>query len=240
MLLLAALVGPAAAQTPLQAADALLERYHEDLRDLDRARDVLAAAAERESDPAVLTTLARAWFLIGEFRARGDEQRLAAYERGRDAGRRAVALAPRSERAHVWYALNQARWAETRGLVRALAAVRELRGEAQVILSLDAASVEGHALAGGLDAELPGMLGGDRARAEAHFRRALEADPHRTGARIELARLLIAMRRPVEAQEELRRVLDEPEPSDRPYWALRDVPRARALLESLGIRPESP
>jgi Tfp pilus assembly protein PilF len=84
------------------------------------------------------------------------------------------------------------------------------------------------------------MLGGDRARAEAHFRRALEADPHRTGARIELARLLIAMRRPVEAQEELRRVLDEPEPSDRPYWALRDVPRARALLESLGIRPESP
>jgi len=240
LLLVAALASPAVGQSPLDVARALLASYHEDLRDLERARDVLAAAADREADASLLTVLARTWFLIGEFRARGDDDRLAAYERGREAGRRAVALAPRSESAHVWYALNSARWAETRGLMRALSVVPALRQEAQTILTLNPASVEGHTLAGGLDAELPAMLGGDRPRAEKHFRKALETDPRRTGTRIELARLYIATRRYGEAQHELRLVVDEPAASDLPYWTLRDAPRARALLASIGGRPERP
>lgn len=240
LLFVAALASPVVAQTPPEAARALLAHYHENLGDLDRARDLLADAAERTPDATVVTELSRTWFLIGEFRARGDGERLAAYDRGREAGRRAVALAPQSESAHVWYAINSGRWAETRGLMRALSVVPVLRQEAQTILSLNPASVEGHTLAGGLDAELPAMLGGDRARAEEHFLRALEADPRRTGTRIELARLYLATRRPGEAQRELQRVVTEPAPSDLPYWALRDAPRARALLASLGVRPGTP
>jgi len=238
LLFVAALASPAAAETPPEA-HALLAHYHENLGDLDRARDLLAAAAEREPDATVVTDLSRTWFLIGEFRARGDSERLAAYDRGREAGRRAVTLAPRSESAHIWYALNSARWAETRGLMRALSVVPVLRQEAQTILSLNPASVEGHTLAGGLDAELPAMLGGDRARAEEHFRRALEADPRRTGTRLELARLYLATRRSADAQRELQRVVAEPAPSDMPYWVLRDAPRARALLASLGVNPDA-
>ena len=240
VLLVAALASPALGQSPLDAARALLARYHEDLGDLERARDLLAAAAERGPDATVVTDLSRTWFLIGEFRASGDGERLAAYDRGREAGRRAVALAPRSESAHVWYALNSARWAETRGIMRAAAMVSTLRQEAQTILSLNPASVEGNTLAGGLAAELPAMLGGDRPRAEKYFRKALEADPRRTGTRLELARLYIATRRYGEARHELQLVLDEPAASDLPYWTLRDAPRARALLESIGGRPERP
>ena len=240
LLFVAALTSRAVAETPPEAARALLAHYHEDLGHLDRARDLLAAAAaERQPDATVVTDLSRTWFLIGEFRALGDSERLAAYDRGRDAGRRAVALAPRSESAHIWYALNSARWAETRGLMRALSVVPVLRQEAQTILSLNPASVEGHTLAGGLDAELPAMMGGDRARAEEHFRRALEADPRRTGTRLELARLYLATRRSADAQRELQRVVAEPAASDMPYWVLRDAPRARALLASLGIQPDT-
>jgi tetratricopeptide (TPR) repeat protein len=234
----AALASAATAQPPLAAARTLLTRYHEDLGDLDRARDLLQTAAEREADADLAATLAQTWFLIGEFRARDESERLAAYDRGREAGRRAVALAPHSESAHVWYALNSARWAETRGIMRAASVVPTLRQEAQTILSLNPASVEGNTLAGGLAAELPAMLGGDRGRAEKHFRKALEADPRRTGTRLELARLYIATRRYGEAKDELQLVLDEPAASDLPYWTLRDAPRARALLESIGGRPE--
>src|SRR5207248_10090338 len=88
LLFVAALASPTVAETPPEAR-ALLEHYHEDLGHLDRARDLLAAAAERQPDATVVTDLSRTWFLIGEFRARGDSERLAAYDRGREAGRRA-------------------------------------------------------------------------------------------------------------------------------------------------------
>ena len=230
------------ADTPLDAARALLGNYHEDLARLERARDLLQVAADREPTAEVLSELARAWFLLGEFQARNDRDRLAAYDRGREIGRRAVAAAPRSERAHVWYALNSARWAGTRGVMRAAAVLPTLREEANTIIALNPASVEGHTLAGGLAAELPGMLGGDRGRAEEHFRKALDADPRRTGTRVELARLYIAQRRYAEAERELTRVREEPQPSDLPYWMLSDRPRARALLASLPPTrvPESP
>lgn len=240
--LLAVSTAPASAQPALDAARPLFARYHEDLGRLERARDLLQAAAEREPTAEVLAALARAWFLLGEFHARSERDKLAAYERGREAGRRAVAAAPRSEEAHVWYALNSARWAGTRGIMRAVSTLPTLREEAAIILGLNPASVEGHTLAGGLAAELPGFLGGDRVRAETHFRAALEADPRRTGTRVELARLYIATRRYGDAQRELERVLGERAPSDPPYWTLSDVPRARALLASIAahLPPESP
>ena len=199
---------------------------------------MLQAAAERDPTADVLSALARAWFLLGEFEARTDRDKLAAYERGREIGRRAVAMAPRSEQAHVWYALNSARWAGTRGIMRAVSVLPTLREEAATIIALNPASVEGHTLAGGLAAELPAMLGGDRARAETHFRRALEADPRRTGTRLELARLYIATRRYTDAQRELEQVLGEPAPSDLPYWTLSDGPRARALLAAIAVHVE--
>ena len=241
--LLVTAVGDAAgAGSPVDAAHALLRSYHEDPTRLDRARELLESAAEGAPTAEVLADLARAWFLVGEFRARTDRERLAAYERGREAGRRAIAAAPRSEPAHVWYALNSARWAGTRGIMRAVAVLPGLREEAATILRLNPASVEGHTLAGGLAAELPAVLGGDRSRAEEHFRRALEADPRRTGTRVELARRYIATRRYADAERELERVVDEPAPSDLPYWILSDRPRARALLATLPPSriPESP
>jgi tetratricopeptide (TPR) repeat protein len=240
LLALGVVAAAAVAQTPLQAAHALFARYHEDVRHLERARDILQAAAEREPTAEVLSALARAWFLLGEFQAATERQRLDFYERGRSAGRQAIAAAPRSDDAHVWYALNTARTAGTRGLMRAATLLPTLREEAATILSLNPASVEGHTLAGGLAAELPTMLGGDRARAELHFRKALDADPRRTGTRVELARLYIALRRYAEAQRELTLVVDETAPSDRPYWTLSDQPRARALLASITVPPGPP
>ena len=236
--MVAALGSEASAQSALEAAQPFFARYHQDLRDLDRARDLLQAAAERDPTADVLSALARAWFLLGEFEARTDRDKLAAYERGREFGRRAVAMAPRSEQAHVWYALNSARWAGTRGLMRAVSVLLTLREEAATIIALNPASVEGHTLAGGLAAELPAMLGGDRALAETHFRRALQADPRRTGTRLELARLYIATRRYTDAHRELEQVAGETAPSDLPYWTLSDGPRARALLASIAVHVE--
>jgi tetratricopeptide (TPR) repeat protein len=235
------LIGPgpgAAADPATSAAQALLARYHEDPARIDRARDLLEAALAQRGptlDPLIL--LARVCFLYGDLRARGRDEQLATYARGRTAGKQAVDLAPDSDQARLWHAVNTGRWAQTRGVLRALLTLGTVREEAEAVIRLNPRSVEGHALVGSLYFEVPSVLGGDHARAEAHFRKALELDPARTGVRVALARLHLAAGRHAHARRELERVLAEPSPSDGPYWTLADAPRARALLDTLDRPP---
>jgi tetratricopeptide (TPR) repeat protein len=231
------LLAPAApAGDAVTTARAQLAAWHEDPARLERTRDLLQAAVAAAPTAEALIELARVWFTIGEFRARGERDRVAAYERGREAGHRAIALAPRSDRAHLWYAINTGRLAELRGLVRAAALLSTIREESELVLALNPGNVDGLILAAGLAAEVPRVLGGDRDRAEALFKRALAADPHQTGGRLELARLYVGARRWQEAHRELQRIVDERAPSDPPRFALNDLPRARAMLTELSQR----
>jgi tetratricopeptide (TPR) repeat protein len=232
---LVASVGVSAADA-VGAARALLAAWHEEPARIDRARDLLETAVAADPTPAALVELSRVWFLTGDFRARADADRLAAYERGSAAASRAVAAAPRDDRAHLWVALNTARSVELRGAPAALGLIPTIRSESQRVLALNPSSVEGLILAGGLAAGLPAIMGGDGGRAEMLLTRALELDPHHTGGRLELARLYVASRRWRDAQRELQRVMEEPAPTDLPRWAVSEEPRARALLADLYAR----
>ena len=108
-----------------------------------------------------------------------------------------------------------------------------VREEIETILALNPQSARGRALAGNVLMEVPGFAGGDRARAEKQFRWGIEADPHFTALRVDLARLLIAGGREDEARQELTRVVEERTPTNVADWTVKDRPRARELLESL-------
>ncbi len=235
LVLVAALLAsaPTRAEDPVSVARALLSAWHEEPARIDRARAGLEAAAAADPTPDTLIELARAWFLIGDFRARGETERIAAYERGSDAARRAIATVPRNDRAHLWLALNSGRTAEVRGVMRAVTLVGTIREESETVLRLNPSNVEGLILAASLAAEMPGFLGGDRTRAETLFKRALEIEPHQTGGRLELARFYVNARRWREAQRELQRVVDDPEPTDLPRWTVSERPRARAMLSEV-------
>jgi tetratricopeptide (TPR) repeat protein len=236
----AALAAAAIAQPPLETARTLLAAWHDEPARIDRARALLEAEAASSPSAETLVELSGAWFLTGEFRAQSERERLAAYEAGSRAARRAIALAPHHERAHLLLAFNSGRTAEITGVMRALGLVTTVRDESSTVLRLNPSSVEGLILAGGLAAELPALMGGDRAKAERLFVRALELDPHHTGGRVELARLYIAQHRWSEAAHALQAVLEDDAPSDLPRWATRDRPRARALLSELRERGRVP
>jgi tetratricopeptide (TPR) repeat protein len=231
--LMALAAAPARAQAPLERARDLLLRYHEDPTRIDQARDLLEAELGQERRVETLALLSRVYFLVGDIRASSEEAKLAAYERGRELGQRAVELAPRSEEGHVWYAINTGRWGQTKGVLRSLFLVPTIRKELDNIFTLNPRSLRGHALAGNVFFEVPTLFGGDRKKAEEHYRKALEIDPAFTVARVDLARLLIANGRHEEARRHLTRVVGEPAPSDRAGWTLKDRPRARTLLESI-------
>ena len=224
---------PAAAQTPADSARALIARYHEDPANIDKARDLLEAALAKDRQVDTLVMLSYAYFMIGDIRAKTDEEKLAAYDKGRELGQRAVELAPRNPEAHVWYGINTGRWGQTKGIMRSLFLLPTVRQEADATLALDPKNLRALALQGNVFFEVPRIAGGDREKAEATFRRAIEIDPHFTNARIDLARVHIANGKYADARRELQAVLDEKSPQNIADWTVRDAPRARQLLESI-------
>jgi tetratricopeptide (TPR) repeat protein len=236
-LLLLAGLAPASAQTatPAETARVLLRQYQDDPARIDRARDLLEAHVARggPADVPTLLALARAWFLFGEERAKTEDDKVAAYARARDYAKRATELAPNNADAHLWHAITLGSWSQAKGLLRSALALRDLRKEVDTVLRLDPDNIEAHIMAGSIARELPLVLGGDRKDAEEHFKTAHRLDPRLTGVRIELAQLYINMGRHAEARQQLQAVLAERAPTDRPRWTLREVPRARQMLESI-------
>lgn len=230
----------AAAQDPVGDARALLASWHEDRVRIDRARTLLESAAAANPAPETLVELARAWFLTGDVRARSEAEKLAAYEKGREAARRAVAAAPGNDMAHLWLALNTGRYAETRGFSTGLKMLPSIREASDAALRLNPKNVDALILAGGILANVPRLMGGDRVKAEAHFKRALELDPHKTSARVELADLYMDARRWADARQQLQSIVNETAPTDVPRWTVTELPQARRLLIEVGNREPRP
>lgn len=223
----------AQAQSPIEKAKALVGSYHEDPARLDRARDLIERVVKADPQVEGMILLSRIYFLWGDVRAETDEAKLQAYERGRTVGKRAVELAPRSPEAHLWYATNTGRWGQTKGVLRSLFLLPTIREELGIVFELDPKNPGAHALAGNVDLEVPALLGGGLDKAEEHFRKGLKLDPKFTGMRVDLARVLIKKGKYAEARKELRRVLEEREPRNVADWTVKDVKRARELIESI-------
>ncbi|MGH7316079.1 MAG: TRAP transporter TatT component family protein [Candidatus Rokuibacteriota bacterium] len=230
--------GAACAQSPLAGeVRALADRYHEAPSRIDALRAAVAQAAQADPHVDNLLALAQIAFLYGDVRARSDEEKLAAYEQGRQAARRAAEAAPRNSRAHFWYATNAGRWGQTKGVLRSLFLLPEVKRGMETALELDPRFPPAYVLAGTVYYEVPGLLGGDLEKSEQLFRKGLEMDGRHTGLRVGLGRTLIKRGRIPEARRELQAVLDEKAPSNVADWTLKDASEARRLLGSLPGRP---
>jgi len=234
---LCAVLGSAAAgaaQSPLaRELDAFATRYHEDPPRLDRLYQGLTEAVKTDSHLDTLIALAHICFIWGDIRATTAEEKLDAYERGRQAARRAAELAPRNALARFWYATNSGRWGQTKGVMRSLFLLPTVKEEMQAALHLDPKFPGTYSLAGSVFYEVPGFLGGDLDKSEEMFRKGIEIDPRSTGLRVGLAKTLIKRNRADEARRQLQMVLDEKEPRNPADWTLKDSREARALLASL-------
>jgi tetratricopeptide (TPR) repeat protein len=231
-LVLLALVGPAlAADSPLVAElDEAAQTYHVDPGRLDRVRAGLEKVAAGTPSLTELIAAARVELIWGDVHARTAQEKIDAYDRGRQAARRAVEQSPRDARAHLWYGINTARFGQTRGIMNSLALLGTVKEEMRTALALDPGEPAAYALVGYVNLEVPRLLGGDLARAEEAFRQGLQIDPHYTNLRLGLARVLLRQGRDDAAHRELRTILDEKTPTRVADWTVRDAPQARDLL----------
>ena len=235
LLLVLGFPGTVLARSPLVAEmEALATRFHENPARLDALRDGLAQAARAEPDAETWTALARACFIWGDIRATTAEQKLAAYAEGREAARHAIELTPRSPLAHLLYGINTGRWGQTKGVIRSLFLLPDVREAIRQTLELDPTLPAAYALAGNVDYEVPAVFGGSLERAEGYFRKGLGIDPRFTALRVGLAKVLRRQGRAAEARREIEAVLGETAPTNPAEWSMRDVPEARALLNGPG------
>ena len=208
IVMLLSAAGAAGAQSPLAAeVRGLTGRYHENPPRIDALRPLVAQAAQ--ADPSVdnLLALAQIAFLYGDVRA------------------------------HFWYATNAGRWGQTKGVLRSLFLLPEVKRGMETALELDPRFPPAYVLAGTVSYEVPGLFGGDLGKSERLFRAGLEVDARFTGLRVGLARTLIRRGRLPEARRELQAVLDEKAPSNAADWTLKDAPEARRLLADFPARP---
>ena len=235
--LLAAAALPAWAQSPLVAELRVwATRYHENPQKIDELRAALEQAAQKDAGLDTLLALSQVCFIYGDVRAKTPEEKLEAYDRGREIAKRAVELAPKSAAARFWYGTNTGRWGQTKGVMRSLFLLPTVKDAMEAALELDPAFAPAYALGGNIYYEVPGFVGGDLHRSEAMFRKGLELDPHNTNMRMGLARTLWKQGRAAEARREALTVLEEKAPSNPADWTVKDVPQAKALLDQIKER----
>jgi tetratricopeptide (TPR) repeat protein len=234
LLALGVAIGTALAGSPLvNELQAFSTRYHENPKKIDDFKAALEKAAESEADLDTLLALAQVCFMYGDVRAATEDDKLAAYDRGRQAARRAIEIAPKSAPAQFWYGTNTGRWGQTKGITRSLFLLPTVKEAMQTALALDPGYAPAYALGGSIYYEVPTYAGGDLDRSEAMFRKGLQLDPRYTNMRLGLARTLLKKGRTADARRELEAVLGERAPSNPADWAVKDVPQARAILDSI-------
>lgn len=204
----------------------------EDLASALAAADVWAARLERDpKDYDAAWKLARAAYWLGSHVASGERRKQ--YERGLEAGRRAVALEPNRPEGRFWMAATMGAMAESFGLRAGIRYRGPVKREFEAVLKLAPAYSDGGADRGlgRWYFRVPRLFGGSKARAVEHLQRSLTYDPANAASHFFLAETYRSMDRDEEAFRHLRLVLEAPETVE---WGpeVREFKRkAEALLQ---------
>ena len=163
----------------------LATHYHEDVTRLDKGVKELERVVAAAPTPPALAMLAQITYIWAGARASTRDEKLAAYERGRDAAERALQRDPSSADARYWRAANFGRIVETTGGVKAV-----VRGigfnfveEMKTILSQQPQYVAAYGFLGAYNHRLPWPLG-SLDEAVSLYAKAVALDPHGSQQRV--------------------------------------------------------
>lgn len=204
------------------------DRLYANREHLASALDAAAAwetrLASSPQDFEAAWKLARACYWLGGHVPAEDRRRQ--YERGIEAGRRAVAIDSERPEGHFWMAANMGSLAESFGLRAGLKYRTPVKRELEIVLAMAPSYSEGAAnrALGRWYLRVPALFGGSKTRSVEHLQRSLTYDPGNAASHYFLAETYLAMNRRDEARREFLRVLDAPVA---PEW----IPEVREFKE---------
>jgi tetratricopeptide (TPR) repeat protein len=176
--------------------------------------------------------LARADYWLGGHVPRSEQRGF--YEKGSEAGRRAMAIDSSRPEGHFWLAANMGALAESSGMA-GLKYRKPIKTELETVLALNPAYLEGSAdrALGRWYHKVPRLFGGSHKQAEAHLKASLKYKDDSAVTHYFLAELYADDGRVADARAEIQKVLDAPIDPD---WAPEDREwkmKARQLLAIL-------
>jgi tetratricopeptide (TPR) repeat protein len=179
--------------------------------------------------------LARASYWMGTSAPGTKDEQQKWLEGGIAAARRVIEAAPTRPEGHFWLAANMGALADGHGTREGIRYRRPIRQSLETVLKIDPGYLDGSAdrALGRWYFKVPGLLGGNKTRAEEHLRKALAYKPDSVITLLFLAELLIDRNRRDEARTHLTAAIAAPVD---PQWIPEDrrfKEQARALLKTL-------
>ena len=190
-----------------QSADALYAD-RTNLASARRAVDLWSAAlTANPKDFDSAWKLARADYWLAGHVPKSEQRSI--FEKGIDAGQRAVAIEPKKPEGHFWEAANMGALAESSGM-SGLKYRKSIKTELETVLRLDPAFEDGSAdrALGRWYHKVPRLFGGNHKLAEEHLKASLKYKDDSTVTHYFLAELYVDDDRVAEARTELQKVLD--------------------------------
>lgn len=200
-------------------------------RNLELNLESLEAMVKAEPTADALWRLCRVKVRAAE-KKKSRADKLAGFESAKSDCERSIALSSGTADAHFWLGLALGRWAETKGMMKALFALKTIKREMAEVLRLDPSHGGAHNVLGEILWQVPGFAGGDKKKALTEFETALRLSPRYTANHQPLAEAYLHFNRKDDAIKVLKMVEATKDPADPAEYA-GDVADAKKLLGKL-------
>jgi tetratricopeptide (TPR) repeat protein len=163
-----------------------------------------------------------------------EKKKIAFYESGMEEAKAAVAADDSCADAWFFKGATVGRWAQQKGMVKALTHLGDIRGAFQAAVKRDPHHPGALLALAIIESQVPALMGGSSSGAEKHFRAVLTENPHHTRGMLDLAEFLMNDDRKPEAIQWAKKARDETAPAFPGEWRKFDKARANALLKQMG------
>lgn len=177
--------------------------------------------------------LCRVLYWVGTHQ--GGDAQLTSLEASVEAGKKAVAINPKSLPGHFWLGVAYGVYGKAKGIMKSLALLNPIKEEMAFVLNVDESYEDGgpHRVLGRLLHQIPGIVGGSKSEAVKHLAQAVKLGSQRWLNHIYLAQVYIDQDKKTEAKALLQQVIAGPaQPGLEPEYADWSA-EAKKLLEGM-------
>lgn len=218
-------------KTLIAQADALFAQR----ADLEKCRQAIDTYDKvLSADPnnyEALWKLARACYWLGLNSP--DDQKAAIFEKGVNAGKKAVEVNGKDPAGHYWLGVSYGKYGEAKGILKSLSLVDPTKEEMQKVIELDPNYEGGGAyrVLGRLYFKLPGLFGGSNKKAVENLQTSIKIAPERLISHVFLAEVYLDTDKKDLAHKELEFVMNSPGKKGYEPEAALEKRQAKELLE---------
>ena len=198
---------------PYQEADNLFTFGDDAARDKQSMGVIERALAANGNDYQWLWRAARVYYFVGDKAAKAEKAPY--FEKGINAGQRAVAANANGVEGHFWLGVNYGGYSEQKGVFKALTTVGKIRAEMETVLKLNDRYQDGGAYLalGEMDRQLPRIIGGNMNRAIQRLEQGVSVAPKNLEMKLALGQAYEEKGRKEDARRMYQEIINKQAPT---------------------------